>query len=325
MKADAHTPVVMIAFNRPDLLSRTMRNVSLAEGAGERDITMFIDGPRNKEDAIKQDEIERLVRSYQGILPRLKIVRREKNLGCRGNIVDAITTVINEAGRAIVIEDDILISRTFFRYMDAALIHYENDKRIWCINAFRNRYLKIPKSCLADVYLHPQNMCWGWGTWKDRWGAVDFDMKSWPAYREEPKNIEALKNVSYLLPSMLEAQYAGRLKTWDVQCSLHIVQNGLYAIEPRYALSKNIGHGSESEHCNADNAAISTARYYNFLPKFPEAITPMVEIIQQLPDVEVSRSKCIRAFRKLQRLVWSFGPSHDEPLEPIMRCRGLIF
>ena len=167
-------PIVMISYNRPDLVRLSMNNVALANGCDNHDIFMFIDGPRNEEDRIRQDEIYAIVESYKKRLSKLTIIRRERNYGCRDNIVDAISTIITKYGKAIIIEDDILISRTFLDYMDEALDFYRDDKSIWSINAYQSPNLKIPSDYPHDVYLNPINMCWGWGTWEDRWKQVDF-------------------------------------------------------------------------------------------------------------------------------------------------------
>ena len=52
-----YAPVVMIAYNRPDLIRWTMNNVALADGAANHEIFMFIDGPRNEDDELKQELI----------------------------------------------------------------------------------------------------------------------------------------------------------------------------------------------------------------------------------------------------------------------------
>ena len=72
-------PIVMIAYNRPDLVRLSMKNVALANRAADHEIFMFIDGPRVEGDKVKQDAIHTIVASYQSQLPKLKIVRREKN------------------------------------------------------------------------------------------------------------------------------------------------------------------------------------------------------------------------------------------------------
>ena len=303
-------PVAMISYNRPDLVRLTMENVALADSAAERDIIMFIDGPRNDTDIKKQDEIFQIVSAYQARLPRLEIVRREHNYGCRGNIVDAISAVVNRMGRVIVIEDDILVSRTFLRYMDEALEYYEEDGRIWAVNAYQNPYFKVPKKYPYDLYLNPVNMCWGWGTWKDRWEGVDFDLKDWPKDRKDVDLVDRLNKAGRYIIPLLEAQYAGRLKTWDVQCTYHVVKHGLRCVEPIYQLSKNIGFGTDGEHCASNMPFFTRQKYYNFTPRMVKDIGETDAIQRQWEYLNWNKNLADRVIRKLRREFARFRPSH---------------
>ena len=307
-------PVVMISYNRPDLVKLTMENVALADSVGGRDIVMFIDGPRNDADVVKQDEIYRTVAAYQSRLPRLEIVRREHNYGCRGNIVDAISSVLNRIGRVIVIEDDILVSRTFLRYMDEALEYYEGDERIWAVNAYQNPYFKVPKNYPYDLYLNPVNMCWGWGTWKDRWDGVDFDLRDWPKDRKDGELISRLNKAGRYIIPLLDAQYEGRLKTWDIQCTYHVVKHGFKCVEPVYQLSKNIGFGPGGEHCAASMPFFSRQKYYNFMPRLVKNIGENEDIERQWEYLSWNKNFFDRVIRKLKREMARFWSSNMEPV-----------
>lgn len=311
------TPVVMISYNRPDLVRMTMKNVALADGASERDIFMYIDGPRNEKDKVKQNEIASIVGSYADRLPRISIIRRDHNFGCRNNIVDAITSVINRFGRAIIVEDDILVSRTFFRYMDMALDTYSDDSSIWAIDAYQHPNLKIPKNYPFDVYLSRFFMCWGWGTWANRWNAVDFEMRDWVTLKYDDKVVEKLNHAGNNLIPMVESQLAGRLKTWDVQCMYYVAKNNLFCVEPKYQLSKNIGYlpSNDGEHCNGVCPHVTRQKYYNFLPRVMKDLTIDVRIDNQFRELSVTHSIFRRAFRKFLRGLDYFKMPNMDPKE----------
>lgn len=310
-------PIVMISYNRPELVQLSVRNVALAHGAANHDIFMFIDGPRCEEDVRKQDQINEIVCSFQGSLPKMKIIRREKNYGCRGNIVDAITQVISQYGRAIIIEDDILVSRTFLDYMDEALEFYKDSKQIWSINAYQHPNLRIPRDYPYDVYLNPVNMCWGWGTWADRWAQVDFDLQDWHVMRDDPEMVAKLNRSGRHLHALIDRQYLGELKTWDVQCAYYVIKNGLMSIEPRYPLSKNIGfsHIVGGEHNKTEMPYLSRQAYYNFRPKLIADLGSDPRLIEQFEWVNYNRNIGVRIFRKLQRAMAYFKLRNIEPKE----------
>ena len=324
MAADASpiptcAPLAIFAFNRPGTFEKVLDRLSKCDsltGRGERVGYAFLDGARegHAEDvekiAVVRELIERFKRDH---FPTLKIVVRPRNYGNTENMPQGISEVLDRHGRIIVVEDDILVSRCFLEYMDEALERYANDPRIWCINAWRNRLVKVPSTYRHDVYLTPRAMCWGWGTWKDRWAAVDFKMQDWPEFKAEAENIERLDDIGIEVKWMLDEQYAGKLKAWDVQCVYHMAKNGLYAVEPRLALTKNIGFGTDCDHCSHPNVDISTAKYYDFRPQIPDMISPDRRIYGGYRYGRVCPLLFERIKRKVRRLLWSIGPSNDEP------------
>lgn len=286
MKQNA--PLVMFAFNRPEWLRIVLDRLVKAPGVNDRDSFMFIDGPRNDKDKVSCGQVYEHVLGYASQLPRLKIIRRDVNMGCRKNIIAGITEVVDKYGKVIVVEDDILVSDTFFAYMDQALEFYNDDKRIWSINAYQNHNMKVPRGYKLDVYLNAVNNCWGWGTWRDRWDAVDFDMSDWSALRNDEAMVAKLNAAGKFKIPMIEDQLAGRINTWDIQCTYHCVKNGLMSVEPIKRLSKNIGFSStiESTHCKSDNPEIVSQKYYNFQPKLVKGLQPDKRIMCQLADID---------------------------------------
>ena len=52
------------------------------------------------------------------------------------NIISGISEVIESYGKAIIVEDDLVLGKYFLNYMNRALIHYENSSEIWHINGY---------------------------------------------------------------------------------------------------------------------------------------------------------------------------------------------
>ena len=297
-------PVVMFGYNRLELQSMVMKCFSECEGAAERDIFVFLDGPRKNLDNVESDKIKNMLEGYKTkMFPRMRIIKRERNYGCRENIVQGITDVLEKYGRAIVIEDDILVSKTFLTFMDSALDFYEGDKRIWCINGFQKYIFKLPKDYKHDVYLAYTNCVWGWATWQNRWAQVDFDMRDYPDYIKSPANVKKLNEVSYILKTLLDSQYRGTLKAWDAQCWFHMVKNDLYAIEPKYQMSKNIGCIPNSEHYSSVDPFMLTQKFYNFMPRLEHGLPLDERILRQFKYCALNPNVFVRLWRKVWRMV----------------------
>lgn len=66
----------------------------------------------------------------------MRLIERSINCGLANNIIDGVTSVINEYGKVIVLEDDLVVSPYFLKYMNDALNMYENEEEVVCIHGY---------------------------------------------------------------------------------------------------------------------------------------------------------------------------------------------
>lgn len=52
------------------------------------------------------------------------------------NIIDGVTSIVNEFGRIIVLEDDLLTSPYFLKFMNEALSLYEDEERVISVHGY---------------------------------------------------------------------------------------------------------------------------------------------------------------------------------------------
>lgn len=319
MRNDCRTPVIVVGYNRAHVLKRALDNLSKCIDFAAHQIYVYLDGVRkNREDDVGfVSETRTMVELFCKEHPNVVVIHRSVNLGCLENIVQAISEILETHGRMMLIEDDVLVSRTFLQYMDEALSFYEDDKRIWSVNAYQCRHLHIPTDYPYDVYLNVRNWTPGWGTWRDRWASVDFDLSDWNEYKCKRENVTRIDNAGAEIRSMLERQAnnPGEFSAWDVLCTYHMIKNGLYSIEPRFSLTKNIGFGMRAEHCVGANPTMPTQKYYNFHPKLVRDLQPSDGIVKQFRYLGVDPRFVSRLVRKLKRIWWGLGPSFDEPVD----------
>ena len=73
----------------------------------------------------------------------------------------------------IVVEDDLVVSPFFLRYMNDGLEKYEHDERVASISAFLNPIDgDIPNAFFLRYFA-----CWGWATWKRAWDLLNTDSR----------------------------------------------------------------------------------------------------------------------------------------------------
>jgi hypothetical protein len=56
-----------------------------------------------------------------------------KNWGLAASIIDGVTNIVNQYGNIIVLEDDIVTSPYFLKFMNDALNFYANNPKVWHI------------------------------------------------------------------------------------------------------------------------------------------------------------------------------------------------
>ena len=57
-----------------------------------------------------------------------KPISKSKNKGLAKSIIDGVSQIVEEFGKVIVLEDDLLVSPSFLDFMNEALLEYENEE-----------------------------------------------------------------------------------------------------------------------------------------------------------------------------------------------------
>jgi hypothetical protein len=111
----------------------------LNELASETTVHLFLDGPRNEADREVQKKIIAYVASgIEKNFSSIVLIPSEKNKGLAQSIITGVTRVVKEFGRVIVLEDDLVTSRYFLRFMNDGLNIYEKEARVISIHGYVN-------------------------------------------------------------------------------------------------------------------------------------------------------------------------------------------
>src|SRR3954454_12706700 len=115
-------PVVLIAFNRPELTRQTLATIRAARPA---ELYLVVDGPRT--DRPDDDGLCAAVRAeLQAVDWPCRVHERfsEVNLGCEANVELGLDWVFAQATEAIILEDDCIPDPTFFPFAQELLDRY---------------------------------------------------------------------------------------------------------------------------------------------------------------------------------------------------------
>lgn len=244
-----HAPIVLIAYNREEHLKQTFEALSSNIDAEYTRLYCYIDGPKNVNDANIQTKIIKIIKFFNANFKSVKIIHRNKNYGLANNISMAVTEVITKYGKVIVVEDDIITSNSFIRYMNDALNFYQNEKKVWHIAAHSEINFEEKEN---EIYLWRLMSCWGWATWQDRWSYYEKN----PTKLINEFNTEMIKdfdlNESGLFWKQVISNAKEEIDTWAIFWYATIFRNKGLCVSPFYSYSSNIGFDGSGVHCGTN-------------------------------------------------------------------------
>lgn len=241
-------PIVLFVYNRPWHTRQTLEALAKNTQARESKLYVFADGPRgaaSKEELAKIAEVRQLVqeRNWCG---EQELIVRERNWGLADNIVDGVTKIVNQHGRVIVLEDDIVTSHGFLKYMNDALELYELEEKVLHVSGYM---FPVTKK-LPSSFFYNTASCWGWATWKRAWKQADFNAGNLLSKIQSPLEIEKFNiNGTYPFYKHLQLNAKGEMKTWAVRWYANVFIHKGFSLHPYPSLANNIGHDGFGEHC----------------------------------------------------------------------------
>lgn len=163
----------------------------------------------------------------------------ETNMGCKKRVTSGISWVFEHEEQVIIIEDDVLLDPSFFRFCQEMLNHYKDDERVMLVGAHKRlEDFKTPN----DYIFTADNYIWGWGTWKRTWEKYDVDLKNWPKNKADGLMHKVfMKDKADYIDEELDRTFDGSLDGWDYQLMMCLAENNGLCIVPNVNLIENIG------------------------------------------------------------------------------------
>ena len=137
-------PILLFVYNRLDHTIKTITELQKNKLANESELFIFSDAPKNNNANLAVEKVRNFIKTVDGFR-KISIIERQKNYGLAGSIIDGVSKIINDFGKVIVLEDDLITSPYFLNYMNDGLNIYENDDQVACIHGYgkiHGKYLK---------------------------------------------------------------------------------------------------------------------------------------------------------------------------------------
>lgn len=243
-------PVLIIAFNRPDLLKSTLDFFLRST----RSIYISIDGPRDQNEKFLTDaciyQAEQF--SKKSNSGNVKIRSFDKNQGCKNGVTNALDWAFKFEEYIIILEDDIKISQNFLSFCDLGLRYFKSDAKVFQLSGWTP---VVPQLNPPIVYLTKFSHIWGWATWRDRWNLFDPDLAGWdysnPSALPIFKDSNLTKNFDNFWKQNLLEVKTESTDIWDVQWLYSMWKHNCYSVSSGVQLCKNIGFDNRATHTKA--------------------------------------------------------------------------
>ncbi|MFT7861147.1 MAG: glycosyltransferase [Sulfurimonas sp.] len=293
-------PIVLFVYNRPWHTKQTVEALRKNELTKESELFIYSDTAKNMDAQKGVDEVREYIKSINGF-KKVTIIEREKNWGLADSIINGVTEVVNEYGKVIVLEDDLVTSPYFLKFMNEALEFYKEEKKVWHISGWN---YPIDTEELEDVFFWRLMNCWGWATWADRWKHYEKNVNK--TIDEFNKNDIYKFNIDGVEDfwSQVVSNKEGKINTWAIFWYATIFkQNGL-CLNPTQTFVENIGHDESGVHCITSNCFSSSLNYKDNII-FNKNISENKKAIQYLKKFYKSNKKPLlsKIVDKVKRLL----------------------
>lgn len=256
--SEVDVAVLLIFFTRTEQTVRTFEQIRKARPSR---LYLYQDGPRQG----RTDDVENIAKCRKAVEDMIDWdcdihkFYQENNFGCDPSEYISQKWMFSNEEKGIVIEDDDVMSVSFFRFCKELLDRYENDTRINMICGMN--HLGIYEDCPYDYFFTRTGTIWGWASWRrviDQWDrdysamGDDYTMR---LLKDNSNSGKEFKSYIARCRAHLESgrEHYESISSWC--CKL----NGRYNIIPKYNMTCNIGIANESTHSVSDISKLPRA------------------------------------------------------------------
>lgn len=297
-------PVLLVFFRRP---TETAQVFAAIRQARPSRLYLAADGPRPDRDDAPACEAARKVVEAVDWPCEVKRLYRDKNVGLRQAVPEAISWFLADAGEGIILEDDCVPSPEFFGFAERMLDRYRDDLRVMHING--SNFHQGRRWTTNQYYFSRYNHAWGWATWNRAWKHFDLEMAGLEGFLRTARDLrfwDSSREQTYWT-KIFRWTKSRRVVTWDYQWNLAQWSQGGLCITPEANMITNIGFGDQATNTVVMNRP-ADLMYHGSLAEGPE------------PDLVIRHAPADRA--NFLKMFW--GSPWVRFLARVHQARGLL-
>lgn len=254
-------PVLIIAYNKPDLLESSLEKLKIME---PKKIYIHLDGPQESKRSVELNASCRLViENFQIEYKNVEAKFATRNLGGKYGVLNALNWFFSNEKFGIILEEDIEFNDEIFKFVEFAKPMFENEKLFAA--CFFNPILINDSNLFLNHWLP-----WGWASTAEQWQEIssyigDLDSKVTHRFGRNPAS---RIGVRCYLNSIISQVKKGKIKTWDAQVHAALINSGKMSLFPQYSLTKHLGIRPEATHADLVDwwSHISIGKFQNRTP-----------------------------------------------------------
>ncbi len=244
-------PICLFVYSRLNETKQTVESLQRNFLATQSELYIFSDGEKNESTRYDVSVVRKYIHTITGF-KNVTIFESKLNKGLANSIISGVTQIVNEYGKVIVVEDDLILSPNFLSFMNDALSYYKHSPRILSVSGYAFD-LEYPEYYKYDVAFSYRFASWGWGTWKERWEKIDWEMKDYSHYRWNILKLFKFMRGGSDLVKMLRRQMLGEIDSWAIRFDYHNFKYDLLNVFPVRSKVLYNGFTSGATHTNKKN------------------------------------------------------------------------
>ncbi len=233
-------PIILFTYNRPEHTQQTLNALKQNVLADESVLHVYVDGLKDgagSDAEEKHNQLKEVIKA-QKWCKEIIIHESPINLGLAESVKRGVTEIVNQYGKVIVLEDDLVTSKYFLKFMNDALTMYEKNEEVVCITG----YIYPVKKELPETFFLKGADCWGWATWKRGWDLFEQDGTKLLAELNIKNLIDEFDfNKSYPYSQMLKDQISAKNDSWAILWYASAFLKNKLTLYPGISMVHNIG------------------------------------------------------------------------------------
>lgn len=272
------SPIILFAYNRPEHFAKTLEALKNNTLAGQSDLFIYSDAPKKEEDYTKVKAVRQIADNVTAF-HSVTLIKQETNLGLADSVIIGVTNIVNQFGKVIVLEDDIITSKYFLEYMNDALNFYETESRVMHISGYM---YPVDTDDLPEYFFLKPTSCWGWATWKRAWDKFEKNPSKLVKQFDRSMIRDFNMNNTFRFWQQITANATGRLNTWAIfwQATVYL-EKGL-SLHPKYSFTQNIGMDNSGENCSKTESFTHKSIHIHYNKHFPGVVEENILARQRL-------------------------------------------